>query len=47
MELNIGFNALETMVRAVKQWATSAGADFYERSMQTCSLVAKVHSHWW
>jgi transposase len=33
-ELNIGFNALETMVRAVKQWATSVGADFYERGMQ-------------
>jgi len=26
-----GYNAI---VRAVKQWATSAGADFYERGMQ-------------
>jgi histone-lysine N-methyltransferase SETMAR len=25
----------DAIVRAVKQWATSAGADFYERSMQT------------
>jgi hypothetical protein len=25
---------METMVRAVKQWATSAGAGFYERGMQ-------------
>jgi hypothetical protein len=33
-ELNIGFSAMEAMVRAVKQWATSAGADFYDRSMQ-------------
>jgi hypothetical protein len=33
-ELNIGFSALETMVRAVKQWAISDGADFYERGMQ-------------
>jgi hypothetical protein len=34
MEMNIGFIALETMVRTVKQWATSAGAVFCERGMQ-------------
>jgi hypothetical protein len=34
MELNIGFNPLEMMVRAVKHWAISTGADFYKRNMQ-------------
>jgi len=28
------FPSNDTVVRAVKQWATSVGADFYERSMQ-------------
>ena len=28
------FPSYDTVVRAVKQWATSAGADFYERGMQ-------------
>ena len=27
-------NAPDAVVRAVKQWATSAGAEFYERGMQ-------------
>ena len=28
------FPVKDTVVRAVKQWATSVGADFYERGMQ-------------
>jgi len=28
------FPSYNAVVRAVKQWATSAGADFYKRSMQ-------------
>jgi len=28
------FPSNDAAVRAVKQWATSAGADFYERGMQ-------------
>ena len=28
------FPSYDAIVRAVKQWATSAGADFYERGMQ-------------
>jgi hypothetical protein len=28
------FSNKDDVVRAVKQWATSAGADFYERGMQ-------------
>ena len=28
------FPSYNAVVQAVKQWATSAGADFYERSMQ-------------
>jgi len=34
------FPSNDAIVRAVKQWATSTGADFYKRSMQ-----ALVH-HW-
>ena len=28
------FPSYDAVVRAMKQWATSAGADFYERGMQ-------------
>jgi len=28
------FPSYDAVVRAVKQWTTSAGADFYERGMQ-------------
>jgi len=34
------FPSNDTVIRAVKQWATSAGADFYE-----CGMQALVH-HW-
>jgi hypothetical protein len=33
-ELNIGFSALKTMARTMKQWAISAGTHVYERGMQ-------------
>jgi hypothetical protein len=29
------FPSKEAVIRAVKQWATSAGTDFYERGVQT------------
>ena len=42
------FPSNDAAVRVVKQWATSAGADFYEcGNAGSCLSLAKVHSQWW
>jgi len=38
------FPSNDAIVAPVKQWVTFAGADFYEHSMCSCSLLAKMHS---
>jgi hypothetical protein len=44
------FPSYDTIPRAEKQWATSAGADFYERGIQTLvhrwqKCIANVGDH--
>jgi len=35
------FPSYNTVILAVKQWATSAGADFYEHGMQALVIADK------